>query len=128
MQVNAGLDGISITFAGQEGSLVSITEILGANHDHFILQEECTLKWYGKCYLYGYERNGVATVQVAYYTEPKSKYGKRVLLQIHRLCISDSALNMLRPFNMSRLYPTCYCTDAVDQQVSTDENKSDHYE
>lgn len=104
MQVKTGLDGISLTFSENVLNVTKIAELIGADPAHFIRMDDCDINWYGLCYKYGYEQNGKQTVLASYYCLPISQYGRRELLQIHGLCFSDSALNMLRGnFDLGRL-------------------------
>jgi len=84
-----------------------LAEFLNVDSALFV-ERESKNTWYGKCHQLGYSINNKETVQVSFYSEPISKYGRRDLLQIHGLCFSDSSLNMLRPFSISRLIWFCF--------------------
>lgn len=101
--VKTGIDGISLTFNEYGFNLVKLSEFLGVDPTQFIRLEKSKLSFYRLCYQYGYEMNGKNTVLVSYFTAATSLYGKRDLVQIHGLCFSDSALNMFRPFSITKL-------------------------
>lgn len=106
--VTTGLDKLHLTFASGIPPETLVERLFtGITLAQFRQVDNTTrgdngpkISWYRTSY---YLKTTENTVLIAIHTDPTSKFGKRNLVQIHGLTLSDSALNALRPFDMQRL-------------------------
>ncbi len=113
-QIRAGIDGLNITFpmelaqVGFHRPAVTAKKIIkrcfpGLSLDMFVKVENVKklVSFYRTSY---YLKTTDNTVLLAIHTDPASSFGSRLLLQVHGLAFSDSALNALRPLDISQLF------------------------